>query len=100
MRKSLKCAACGEPLCDELNNEEIHLHHKIPQKDGGKYSLDNIVPLHATCHESITYAKKNGLMNNNNRFRIHVLQPCAVKIARTVVRGGKLVKVYLSRLDQ
>ena len=36
----------------------------------------------------------------NNRFKIHVLQPCAVKIARTVVRGGKLVKVYLSRLDQ
>jgi hypothetical protein len=38
-------------------------------------------------------------MNNNNCFIIHVLQPCAVKIARMVVRGGKLVKVYLFRFD-
>jgi hypothetical protein len=31
---------------------------------------------------------------------LNLLQPCAAKVARTVVRGGKLVRAYLSRLDQ
>jgi hypothetical protein len=30
----------------------------------------------------------------------NLLQPCAMKIACTVVRGGKLERAYLSQLDQ
>jgi RNA-directed DNA polymerase len=50
-----KCAACGESLSGE---EQVDLHHLVPKKDGGKYSLKNIVPLHQTCHIGITHAKK------------------------------------------
>lgn len=39
--------------------EEVHLHHLIPRKDGGQYTLESIVPVHATCHESITYTRKD-----------------------------------------
>lgn len=44
------------PLCNEsLHNEEVvELHHINPQKSGGKYSLENIVPLHQLCHKQIT----------------------------------------------
>jgi 5-methylcytosine-specific restriction endonuclease McrA len=50
---SNKCAACKQ----ELSDEDIELHHIIPKKDGGKWSLENIVPLHKTCHTGITQAK-------------------------------------------
>lgn len=50
-----KCAACGGLLGI---SETIELHRLIPGKDGGTYSLDNVVPLHKTCHESVTFAKK------------------------------------------
>lgn len=48
-------------LCEQAlyGPEKLHLHHVIPRKDGGQYILENIVPLHATCHESITHARKD-----------------------------------------
>ena len=52
---NFKCAVCDRALYGE---EDIHLHHVIPRKDGGQYTLENIVPVHAICHESITYAEK------------------------------------------
>jgi len=51
---NFKCPVCNQALFGE---EEIHLHHIVPNKDGGEYSLTNIVPLHRICHENITYAK-------------------------------------------
>lgn len=53
---NFRCTVCNQPLFGE---EQIHLHHIIARKDGGMYSLENIIPLHATCHDSITYAKIN-----------------------------------------
>lgn len=52
-QQSFKCAACMQ----ELRGEAIELHHIIPKKDGGEYSLKNIVALHKTCHVGITNAK-------------------------------------------
>lgn len=52
---NFKCVECGQAL---YGDEDIHLHHVIPRKDGGQYTLENIVQVHAICHESITYAKK------------------------------------------
>jgi 5-methylcytosine-specific restriction endonuclease McrA len=43
-----------------FGEEDINLHHIIPRKDGGHYSLTNIAPLHKTCHENITYTKNPG----------------------------------------
>jgi 5-methylcytosine-specific restriction endonuclease McrA len=53
IKHKYKCAACGEILDD---NEQVELHRIIPGKDGGKYTLKNTVPLHKTCHESVTFA--------------------------------------------
>lgn len=51
-----KCAACEQSL---YGAEKIQLHHIKERKHGGKYTLDNIVPLHETCHISVTHAKKS-----------------------------------------
>jgi RNA-directed DNA polymerase len=51
-----RCFVCNKAL---YGSEEIHLHHLIPEKDGGQYTLENIVPVHATCHESITHTRKD-----------------------------------------
>lgn len=49
------------PVCDESlhNGEYVELHHMIPRKSGGKYSLENIVPLHQICHEQVTHETKS-----------------------------------------
>lgn len=45
------------PVCDvSLHNGEIvELHHIVPQKAGGKYSRENIIPLHQICHQQLTH---------------------------------------------
>jgi 5-methylcytosine-specific restriction endonuclease McrA len=50
-----KCFVCKELL---LPNEQIDLHHLIPKSEGGTFSHRNIVPVHKTCHDTITYARK------------------------------------------
>jgi RNA-directed DNA polymerase len=52
---NFKCNVCDQSL---HGPEKIHLHHVTSRKDGGKYTLENIVPVHEICHESITYARK------------------------------------------
>jgi len=47
-----KCPECGESL---HNGENIELHHQTPQKEGGSWKLDNIMPLHEVCHKAVTY---------------------------------------------
>lgn len=47
-----KCPHCGEPL---NNGEPIEFHHIIPKSSGGKYTIENIQPLHRVCHQQITY---------------------------------------------
>ena len=47
-----KCPICGESL---HNGEEVELHHIVPRKTQGKYSLDNILPLHQICHQQVTH---------------------------------------------
>lgn len=54
--QNFRCYVCEQSL---YGAEEVHLHHLIPRKDGGQYTLENIVPVHATCHESITYTRKD-----------------------------------------
>ena len=43
----------------------MELHHIVPQKSKGKYSLDNILPLHQICHQQVTYGNQS-----LERFRI------------------------------
>ena len=64
-KHNFKCYACEQAL---YGPEEVHLHHMLSRKDGGLYTLENIVPVHATCHENITYARKD-----LNQSRINML---------------------------
>jgi len=36
------------------NPKDVELHRIIPGKDGGKYTLDNIMPVHKDCHRILT----------------------------------------------
>jgi 5-methylcytosine-specific restriction endonuclease McrA len=47
------------PLCQESlhNGEKVELHHIVAVKEGGKYTLTNIQPLHQLCHISVTHNK-------------------------------------------
>jgi 5-methylcytosine-specific restriction endonuclease McrA len=67
IKHKYRCAACGE-LLD--NSEQVELHRINPGKNGGKYTYKNTVPLHKTCHQSVTYAKKQwfGKLNIKNKF--------------------------------
>lgn len=46
------CPHCEQSL---YNKEPIELHHIIPQKMQGTWSLKNIEPLHRICHQSKTH---------------------------------------------
>lgn len=47
-----KCPHCGQSLYGE---EPVELHHVVPERKGGKYTMDNIVPLHQICHQHYTH---------------------------------------------
>jgi RNA-directed DNA polymerase len=51
-----KCFICQETL---HNGEQVDMHHIIPRESGGKYSLENILPLHQICHQQVTYGHKS-----------------------------------------
>nr|YP_010716003.1 hypothetical protein P2Y88_mgp07 [Paraisaria gracilioides]WDE74401.1 hypothetical protein [Paraisaria gracilioides] len=59
-----KCPICNESL---HNEEQVELHHINPRKSGGKYSLENIVPLHELCHKQVTHGNPS-----LERFRITI----------------------------
>ena len=50
------CPVCKESL---HNGELVELHHIKPVKEGGKYTMSNIQPLHQMCHKSITHSDVN-----------------------------------------
>ena len=53
------------PVCQESlhNGENVELHHIIPVKEGGKYTMSNIQPLHQICHQNITHGAANKIKN-------------------------------------
>lgn len=44
------CLECRETL---FNDEELHVHHRIPKAKGGKSNYGNLVLVHAFCHQKI-----------------------------------------------
>jgi RNA-directed DNA polymerase len=51
-----KCDECGQSL---YNGEDIELHHIVGVRYGGKYTRENIQPLHKLCHQKITAKNKD-----------------------------------------
>lgn len=47
-----KCPMCKESL---HNGESVELHHIVPQRSGGKYRIENVLPLHQICHQQINH---------------------------------------------
>ena len=47
-----KCPVCKESL---HNGELVELHHIVPQRSGGKYRIENVLPLHQICHQQISH---------------------------------------------
>jgi RNA-directed DNA polymerase len=48
--QNYRCAHCGEHL---LNDEELHVHHKMWRSKGGVDTYDNLMLTHLYCHQQI-----------------------------------------------
>ena len=44
------CPVCKSTL---FNDEELHVHHRIPKAQGGKDTYGNLLLVHAFCHQQI-----------------------------------------------
>jgi RNA-directed DNA polymerase len=44
------CPVCKNTL---FNEEELHVHHKVPKAKGGKDNYGNLVLVHFFCHQHI-----------------------------------------------
>jgi RNA-directed DNA polymerase len=42
-----RCAGCGQPFQPQ---ECIHLHHRVPRKEGGTGAVGNLAAVHPHCH--------------------------------------------------
>jgi RNA-directed DNA polymerase len=70
------CPICMETL---YNNEELHVHHITPKKQGGKDVVTNLVLLHEVCHRQIhsVYESETDLrsrlqnLRQNDKLLIH-----------------------------
>ena len=64
-----KCRWCGQDLLSEgLNN--IHKHHIVPKRIGGKDTYKNLIYLHAECHRQVTHC---GELSSHTLNRLGVI---------------------------
>jgi len=62
-RQDGKCPLCGHALRDPLMpDEELHIHHIVPRKDGGKDDSDNLMLVHLYCHQQAHTLLKRGTL--------------------------------------
>lgn len=54
------CPVCDGVLKDNFY-EDLEVHHILSKKDGGSDKLSNLILLHKTCHQQITYSKDDHL---------------------------------------
>ena len=53
-KQEYRCPVCKQSL---FNNEELHLHHIVPRREGGKDTLNNLVWVHLFCHHKVHHQK-------------------------------------------
>ena len=84
---------------NDLNWLKIYAFVKILQSElVVAYKNKNWVKVHLELAMTVLYIPK--ILEIYFLEEHNLLQPCAVKVACTVVRGGKLERAYLSRSDQ
>ena len=76
-RQKGKCPYCKDTLD---NGEELHVHHRTPKSQGGTDDMQTLALTHLYCHQQ---QHRKGTAKRNS-----LLEPCAGKLARTVLRGG------------
>jgi RNA-directed DNA polymerase len=54
------CPVCDGILRDNFY-EDLEVHHILPRKERGSDNLSNLLLLHKTCHQQITYSKNEHL---------------------------------------
>jgi RNA-directed DNA polymerase len=54
------CSVCDGVLRDNMR-EDLEVHHILPRKERGSDKLSNLLLLHKTCHQQITYSKNEHL---------------------------------------
>ncbi len=70
-----------------VGDDLIEVDHRISKQDGGADKFDNLQPLHRHCHDVKTARDIDSLVvgaDDNSRI---VEEPCAVKVASTVLKG-------------
>lgn len=55
-RQKGKCPICDGSL---INGEEMHVHHRVQRKDGGKDNIENLSLVHLYCHQQV-HSNRNG----------------------------------------
>ncbi len=87
----LPCSHCGN-IPPFIDGSCCHPHRVIRQKDGGRYTVDNVIPLCPICHRDedkivmITSAVSGG---RKGGLRTHELHPdMAQKIGRVLGHSG------------
>ncbi len=77
------------PMCKQRITEDSgwHVHHIVRRVDGGNNTTDNLLVLHPYCHRQLHSLGLTVTKPTPNRG-FERLEPCALKEARTVLRGG------------
>lgn len=78
-----KCSHCNQTLYGE---EPVELHHIVPEKDGGKWKPDNIIPLHTLCHQNITQQAKKASWSVEKRTKYVSRKVANIKTAKARLR--------------
>lgn len=80
------CAGCGRYFTDEAVMEVDHI---IPRSQGGSDRYDNLQLLHRHCHDLKTAKDSSTARGQGIHDKNHLIEePCAVKAASTVLKGG------------
>lgn len=49
-QQQAKCPNCGQSL---FNEEDVHIHHKLPRSQGGTNHRSNLMAVHLVCHTQL-----------------------------------------------
>ncbi len=93
MRQGGCCPCCGGVLDgdrDDCGWSSFQVHHVVLVSQGGPETLNNLRLLHDVCHRQVHACHEEATVpvaaSGGDLVR---LEPCAVKVARTVLRGER-----------
>jgi len=78
------------PNCDQKITKDTgwNVHHILPKSEGGKDKVGSLVMMHPNCHRQMHCQKNRRCTTGSCKGALKRLEPCAGKLACTVLRGG------------